>query len=433
MLSPCSSPTANVQIDGENGVQPIVYSLPREKVMTTATMPTNTRSANQYVLDEKVLARFHERAPGYDRDNRFFYEDFEEMRDAGYLTIAVPKELGGGGMTLAEVSRQQRRLAYYAPATALAINMHIYWTGVAADLWRSGDRSLGWLLRGAMNGEVYAAGHGESGNDIPVMLSSAKAERVEGGYRFTGHKTFGSLSPVWTYFGFHGMDMSDPNAPKVVHAFMPRIAQGFTIRETWDTLGMRATRSDDTILENVFVPDQYIARVVPPGAAGVDLFVLSIFAWGLLGFASVYSGIAQRALDLTLQNVKSKKSLALSGSMAQHPAIQHGIAEMVMDLESLAPHLERTVQEWSDGVDHGANWVIKIVGTKYKVVEAAWRVVDTALDLTGGSGIFKKNELERLFRDARLGRIHPANSALAHELVAKTALGINPDQPPRWG
>ena len=125
--------------------------------------------------------------------------------------------------------------------------------------------------------------------------------------------------------------------------------------------------------------------------------------------------------------------MALSGSMAQHPAVQHGVAEMVMDLEAMGPQLEKTVREWSDGVDHGANWVIKIVGTKYKVVEAAWRVVDTAFELAGGFGIFKKNELERLFRDARLGRIHPANSPLAHEFVAKTALGINPDQPPRWG
>jgi alkylation response protein AidB-like acyl-CoA dehydrogenase len=336
-------------------------------------------------------------------------------------------------MTLAEVSKQQRRLAYYAPATAVAINMHIYWTGVAADLWRTGDKSLEWLLRGAVNGEVYAAGHAESGNDIPVMLSTSKAEKVEGGYRLTGHKSFGSLTPVWTFLGAHGMDTSDPSAPKVVHAFIPRTAKGYTIKETWDTLGMRATRSDDTILEGVLVPDQYIARVVPAGAAGVDLFVLGIFAWALLGFASVYAGIARRALDLTIENVKAKKAIMVSENMAHHPEIQHEVADMVMDMEMMDAYLERTVQEWSDMVNHGGNWVIKIVGTKYTVVEAAWRVVDRALDVTGGFGIFKKSELERLFRDARLGRIHPANSALAHELVAKTALGINPDLPPRWG
>ena len=77
--------------------------------------------------------------------------------------------------------------------------------------------------------------------------------------------------------------------------------------------------------------------------------------------------------------------------------------------------------------------MIKIVGTKHNAVEGAWRVVDRAFDLGGGFGIFKRNELERLFRDARLGRIHPANSALTTEFVAKTALGISPDEAPRWG
>src|SRR4029079_6629029 len=109
------------------------------------------------------------------------------------------------------------------------------------------------------------------------------------------------------------------------------------------------------------------------------------------------------------------------------------VAEMVMDLEATAPLLDKTAQDWADGVDHGANWVVKIVGTKYKAVEAAWRVVDSALELAGGFGVFKKNEIERLFRDARLGRIHPANASLTRELVAKTVLGINPDEQPRWG
>ena len=230
------------------------------------------------VLTDDLLARCLERAPKYDEENRFFQEDFDELKAAGYLNIAVPKELGGGGMTLAEVGRETRKLAYYAHATALALNMHIYWTGIAADLWRSGDKSLEWLLKGSVAGEVYAAGHGESGNDIPVLLSTAKAERVDGGYKFTGRKNFGSLSPVWTRLGLHAMDTSDPNAPKIVHAFMGRDTEGYRIDENWDVMGMRATQSHDTVLEGAFVPDEYIARIVPPGAGGVDQFVLSIFA-----------------------------------------------------------------------------------------------------------------------------------------------------------
>src|SRR3954466_13112443 len=116
-------------------------------------MSTEMQSRGPILTDE-MLMRFHERAPIYDRENRFFAEDFEELREAGYLAIPVPQLLGGLGMNIAEVCRQQRRLAYYAPATALAINMHLYWVGMAADLWRNGDKSLEWILRSALKGEV---------------------------------------------------------------------------------------------------------------------------------------------------------------------------------------------------------------------------------------------------------------------------------------
>jgi alkylation response protein AidB-like acyl-CoA dehydrogenase len=385
------------------------------------------------VLTPEMLARFASRAASYDLENRFFKEDFEELFQAKYLLLPVPVEFGGAGMTLAEVCREQRRLAYHAPATALAVNMHLYWIGVAADLWRRGDSSLEWILREAAAGEIFAAGHAESGNDVPVLLSTSKAERVEGGYVFSGRKHFGSLTPVWTRFGVHGMDTSDPAQPKIVHAFVPRGTAGYTIKETWDVLGMRATRSDDTALDNVLIPDGYIARVVPAGGAGIDAFVLGIFAWALMGFGNIYYGLAQSALQQSLIAVKSKGSLALSRSMAYHPEIQHAIAEMVLELESIGPHLETIAEDWSNGVEHGAHWPAKIFAAKYHAVEGSWRIVDKGLDVTGGSGIFRSSGYERLIRDARLGRIHPANSFLTHEVVAKTALGISLDEQPRWG
>lgn len=397
-------------------------------------MTTTDVTGRASILSDELLARCHQRAPIYDRENRFFFEDLEELRSAGYLTMNVPTDLGGGGMSMAEACREARRLAYYAPATAVALNMHLYWLGVAADLRRGGDTSLEWLLKGAMQGEVYAAGHAEGGNDIPLIYSSTRAERVEGGYRFTGHKSFGSLSPVWTYLGLHGMESGSngKESARIIHAFMPRSAQGYTIKETWDTLGMRATRSDDTLLESVFVPDQYIVRVLPAGFAGADLFVLTVFAWFLLGIGNIYYGIARRSLDLTLESVKRKTSLAMSRTMDYHAGVQFSIADMVAELEAIEPLLERTAHDWSNGVAH-PDWLVKLLAAKYKAVEGAWRVVDTAFELGGGFGIFKKNEIERLFRDARLGRIHPANSSLSRELIAKLTLGINLDSTPRWG
>jgi alkylation response protein AidB-like acyl-CoA dehydrogenase len=387
----------------------------------------------QSVLTDELITQCGERAAVYDRENRFFHEDFEELRQAGYLNLTVPREFGGEGMSLAEVCQEQRRLAYRAPATALATNMHFYWTGLAADLYRSGDTSLQWMLEEAARGEVFAAGHGEAGNDLPLLYSTAKAERVDGGYRFYGRKIFGSLTPVWMRLGIHAMDRSDPGNPKVVHAFMPRDTDGYRIEETWDTLGMRATRSDDTVLEGAFVPDRYIARVVPPDFAGADLFVLSIFGWAEPTFGSIYLGLARRALDLTLESVKKKTSIAgLTRSMAYHPEVQHSVAEMVLLMDGATAHVERIAQEWSEGVNHGPWWPAKLVSAKYHAVEAAKRVVDLALDVSGGTGMFKRSELERLYRDVRAGGFHPANAHLVHEIVGKTALGVL-GEAPRWG
>lgn len=391
----------------------------------------DTMIAGYHVLSDDMLKRFAERVGTYDRENRFFKEDFEDLKRAGYLTICVPKDMGGRGFTLAEVCQEQRRLAYYAPATALGINMHLYWVGLAADLYRAGDRSLEWMLREAAAGEIFAAGHAERGNDIPVLLATTTAKKVDGGFTFTGRKMFGSLAPVWSRYGLHGLWADAPGGPKVVHGFLPRNAKGYRIVETWDTLGMRATRSDDVLLEGAFVPDKYMARTLPAG--GADAFVVAIFAWALMGFANIYCGIAQRACDLVLPTIKGKESMGLSRSMAYHPGVQHGVAEMVMALDTIAPLLDHVANEWSNGVDHGAAWPAKIVSAKLHAVETCWKIVDLAMELSGGAGMFKSNELERLFRDARCGRFHPANAILTHEIVGKTALGIDLGEQPRWG
>src|SRR2546423_3363510 len=384
------------------------------------------------VLSPQLLARCRERAPEYDRDNRFFQEDFDELKAARYLRMAPPEESGGLGMNVPQVGRETRKLAMSAPATALALNMHHYWVGDAADGWRSGDKSLKWILDDAATGEVFAAGHAEHGNDIPGLLSTTKAERVDGGYTFTGRKSFGSLTPVWTRFGLHGMDLSDPAAPKVVHGFMTRDTKGYTIKDTWDVLGMRATRSDDTVLEGAFVPDTHIARVVAPGAAGVDLFVAGFLTWALVGFANIYYGLSMRIREVLVEQLKTKTSIAMTRPMIYHPEVQHGMAEITMDIEAMGPHIEAVAGDWVEG-RVGPDWFVKVFSMEHKVVDAAFRVADRALDLSGGFGMFKKSELERLFRDARAGKFHPANPLLTHEIVGKISLGINPDEQPRWG
>jgi alkylation response protein AidB-like acyl-CoA dehydrogenase len=105
---------------------------------------------------------------------------------------------------------------------------------------------------------------------------------------------------------------------------------------------------------------------------------------------------------------------------------------MRMDYDAAEALLERTTTDWATGVDH-QDWPVRLVGTRHTVINKAFKIVDRAMDLSGGAAAFKRNRLEQIYRDVRMGRFHPGNTFLAHELIGKLCLGINPDDPQRWG
>lgn len=229
-------------------------------------------------LTPELLARIRSRAAGYDRDNAFFAEDLDELRAAGYL---APR-------SLLETARDQRLLAAHAPATALGINMHLVWVGVARVLHERGDASLEWVLRDAEAGELFAFGNSEPGNDLVLWDSLTSVETVDGGYAFTGTKIFTSLAPAWTRLGVFGKQLDGPDGPRLVHGFLTRDDAGVTTLDDWDTLGMRATQSRTTKLDGAVVPQERISRFLPVGP-NADPFVFAIFANFLLLIGSVYA------------------------------------------------------------------------------------------------------------------------------------------------
>ena len=86
-----------------------------------------------------------------------------------------------------------------------------------------------------------------------------------------------------------------------------------------------------------------------------------------------------------------------------------------------------------EGKDYGPAWAIKLISAKANAAEKCWEIVDRSLDIAGGFGIFPKSGLEKLFRDGRLGRLHPANRYLTREILGKAMLGVDLDGQPRWG
>lgn len=374
------------------------------------------------ILPDDLLQRIRERAPIHDRENTFPQRDLDELRAAGYLSILVPLDRGGAGLGLAEAAILQQRLASAAPATALAINMHLVWTGVAKVFTDRSICGLEFVQDGAVSGDLFAFGISEAGNDLVLFDSdTTAAPDDDGGYAFTGTKIFTSLAPVWTHLGVHGLDTTSPDAPQLVFAFIERTAAVVT-SDDWDTLGMRGTQSRTTRLNGAVADAVHVVRRITPGSSP-DPIVFGIFAMFEILLASVYTGVARRALELAVATAQQRHSKMTNRAYSQDPDIRRRIADMAIAYDALPPQISALARDVDQGVEYGERWFPLLSGVKHRAITMAKHVVDEAMLVAGGGSYFSSNELSRLYRDVLAGAFHPSDPESAHATAANAWLG----------
>ncbi len=372
-------------------------------------------------LAGRLADTFAGRAAKHDLTGVFPHENYEDMREAGYLGLTVPEELGGHGATLADLVHAQERLAMGDASTALAVNMHVSPIGQLGTLWRrTQDPGLAEVLRKAADGTlIYASMSAEPG-DPTLMSSSTVATKVAGGFRVTGKKIFGTESEVCTEFSTRAR-YDDPEAgPQVLFFRLPRGVDGMTVKHTWDTMGMRSTQSNDFVLEDVFVPEDSVFHRYPVGHFDATMLG-TVWGWAMPTFGAVYLGVGAGAMAFARDQV-------LARGREHDPQVQHLFAEMEVLLETARAVLWRLADEVSSGALLTAMSVqqgmARAVLAKYVACNNAIAVADRALHVAGGAGYFRRFPLERMYRDVRAGPIMPYNNLEANDLFGKTALGI---------
>lgn len=382
------------------------------------------------ILPAAMLEHFRERAADYDADNRFFAEDLAELRESGYLAVVVPSEMGGSGISLDTLVRCQRRLACYAPATALGVNMHLVWVQVARFLHERGVNTLDWVLRDAVAGEVFAFGISEPGNEAVLMDAFSRAEpQADGGYLVSGTKVFTTLSPVWTRLGLHARCERPGEDPQLVFGFVRREAAETRQQDqgslglssgqiehpgTWNPLGMRATQSWNTRLEGVpILPGDVAATMVP--FDGSDPLVLAIFSSFSILTASVYAGIADRALQFA-RDAANRPGADGEGIRLDDPELAARLTAAVLDHRRSNDALTLLARD-VDGLSAREDWFLALAAARNQVCDEARRAVDVAMRFAGSRGFQADSELARLYRDVLAGMFHPSSaSALAKTL-----------------
>lgn len=374
-------------------------------------------------LSDDLLARIHERAAAHDLDNTFPDDDLADLRDAGYLKAFVPTEFGGMGLTLEEVAAEQTRLAKAAPGTALGINMHQIIVGLGRHLVRNGNPRGEIILRDAAAGELYGFGISEPGNDLVLFGSITTAEPdSEGGYSFTGTKVFTSLAPAWTRLMTFGRDDSGEDGPHSVFGILNREDGGFSIVDDWDTLGMRATQSNTTLLEGAHIPAERILTRCEPGPSK-DPVVFGIFSHFEILLAATYMGIGERAVEVAAEHVKTRRSVKNQTVYSNDPDIRWRIAQAAITMNSVGPQIRELARDVEEGVDREPIWMPQLSAAKNAAAEATLSAVEQSIRACGGSSYYNGHELSRLYRDALAGLFQPSDQESLHAAWANAVLG----------
>lgn len=373
------------------------------------------------VLTKDILEGIRQRAPGYDQRNDFPFEDLEVLKQTGYLAALSPVEDGGLGWNFAMVVDAQKRLAAYAPATALAVNMHLIWSGVASIFQANGNHDLDFMLRDAAAGEIYAFGISEAGNDAVLFDSGTKAEeQADGSVKFTGTKIFTTLSPAWTRLGIFG---KTPDGSELIYAVLDR-ADGNTESDGshWDMLGMRATHSFVTHLNGAVVPADRIIRRIPTGP-NQDLLTFGIFAAFLTFTSAVYAGIGDRAVEIAAEKLQTRKSKVHGTALSQDPILRYKHGEAILRQMTQDQQLTGLAEAITHLTDYGAEWFTRLIANKISAIRVAKAQVDYAFEASGGAGFHRTEEIARLYRDVMAGFYHPSDDESAHNTFATFGLG----------
>jgi alkylation response protein AidB-like acyl-CoA dehydrogenase len=367
----------------------------------------------------ELAADFATRSAAHDRDASHPIENYDQLREEGFLALTVGKEWGGSGANFLDHTIAYEALGQGCPSTALAFNMH---ASVVMPLVESAEVSAEAKRRIAelvVHERKLIAGNFSE----PVTTSligerplKARARRVDCGYRVTGRKMFASMLEAADFVLVMAYPDGSTSPFAGIILLLPREAEGRSVDPNWDVLGMRATRSDSLLLNECWLPAS--AAVYPPDDTRPFRHAFLNWFWG--SYTPVYLGIAQAALDELRRVVHARYPEGYAQPLAYHPDVRRHVAEMSADLE--AARLITYHSAWlSDTRGPTAETTAALYRAKYMAGEAVSRITRTALTLGGARGIFKTSRLEQLFRDGALGPLHPPQSDFSSTTWASTS------------
>jgi alkylation response protein AidB-like acyl-CoA dehydrogenase len=379
--------------------------------MSSESTATATR-IDLAAIAARLAPDFAARAAAHDAEDAFVTQNFTRLTQERIFSAGVPTELGGGGASHGELCQLLRTLGRACGSTALALSMHTHLVAAMVWRWRHGDKAAEPLLRRVAAEELGLVSSGAS----DWLEGSGRAEKVDGGFRVTARKIFGSGSPFGKLLLTTAI-YDDPSAgPTVLHIPVPLGAPEVKVQDNWRTLGMRGTGSHDIVIEGLFVPDAAVGLRRTPGKWHRFFDIICPLAVPLI--MSVYAGIAESARALALEQARRRKDDPGLAALAGEVDTQLAAGQLAVDaLVALGANYD-----FEPALERSNRALIY----KTLAARALLTTVEKSMELAGGASFFRSFGLERLFRDIQGARFHPLPERRQMAFTGRLALGLEP-------
>lgn len=403
----------------------------------TAATPAGERMV---AAATRFATEFAAGALEHDRDGTFAVEHLEKLRADGYLVAPIPTAFGGGGVaSVHDVLVASSRLARGDAATSIGVNMHlsivlnmVRWWQIAVERWDE-PRSNGMaeLLTAVATHDIVFAAAASEPPPQDLARPSTTATRTAKGWTISGRKVFATMAPHATLLVVAVSFVDSLGRDRYGFATVPANAEGVVFGHDWDGLGMRASASGSVTFDGVRLPESALADGFPAGewsAGMMDRYLVS----GALHAATAL-GIAEAAHEQVVTRLRSRATDEAMADAHLVGELSANVAELVAMRAALG-RAGTSIDEHHRAHPLGEAPLpevqavfAEVQAVKAFLADAALRVVDRAMALSGGAGYVASHPLAKAWRDVRaVAFMHPLGANRVGPLLARTVLQLTP-------
>lgn len=362
----------------------------------------------------KTIREFaqEEVAPGAlerDRTKEFPVEVFKKMADLGLMGLPFPEEYGGAGADTVSFAIVTEELSRACASTGITYSAHISLGGAPLYLFGTEEQKQKYLVP-ICTGESFGAfGLTEPNAGSDAGGTRTTAVEKDGEYIINGNKCFITNASYAKHLALTAVTGEVDGKKEISAIIVPTDAEGFTVIDNYEKMGLNASNTTELVLEDVRVPTEHL---LGKKGEGFKQFLITLDG-GRIGIGAMALGIAQAAYDKALQYAKERQQFGRSLSNFQ--AIQFKLADMAMKIELARNMVYKAA--WLK--DQGKTFAKEASMCKLYASEICMEIADQAVQIHGGYGYMKEYHVERYMRDGKLTEIGEGTSEVQRMVIAR--------------